>query len=971
MRHLHQDRSEPGSDDVANAYRLFLGRPPEAEYGNQWSSPADLVQHFVNSEEFHLFAAQPIVKGHFPPPDRFAGEPASEMRLWMSSFLPVSARSRGRLGQAVRWEDALRLLFSDRKFTRAVTVSDRNWSLERLAASLADQEGSHLKRRVGMFGRNGLLGGLVARWTGSGSKSATIMSSERKTGSEFSGEVADHISVDLVNRLSERTCRLGPNGYDLMKDAFSYSYYKKTNPDLTDLGIDGDELLDHYILEGVGQGRDPHPDFSTNFYLQKYSDVAQSGINPFGHYLEIGRAEGRLAKPPTLNVPDPVFQGPDGSIWQGYDDVRHAGIAGENNPSNDREALAYTTSLRGIERSQIVGKLIGLAERTGTSKPTVSIIIPCYDQWIYTAECLAAVFSSDKHSPPYEVIIVDNGSSEPFYSELGKICGLTILGNSENLGFGPACNQGAAVAAGAYLLILNNDTQIDSQFLHNMVLELEADEGVAVVVPKVLSFDGTLQEAGCVITHSGKGRFVGMGDDHRRPRYNYARDLDYGSAVALMIRSKTFFELKGFDDAYAPAYYEDVDLCMRVTELGKRIRYIPTATVAHHLSKTSNSDNSDRKMDLVTRNKQIFLDKWQRKLLDEKLRLIAFYLPQYHPIKENDRWWGKGFTEWRNVAKAKANYKDHHQPRTPAGLGYYDLRSIDSMEEQVKLAKRYGLSGFCYYYYWFNGKRLLDMPLERMLKTGRPDFPFCLCWANENWTRTWDGMNQDVLIEQDYSDENDLKVIQDISRYFESENYIKVNDKPLLLVYRVNNFPLFSRTAEVWRNYARAAGHGEIMIASVESFELSANPEDPSKFGCDISVEFPPHGMVHDQPIAIGERNPEYVGSVHDYRALASEYMRREEPGWKRIRSLLVGWDNTPRRQNASLVLEHSTPGAFQAWLQWTISRTLEQNCGEERLVFINAWNEWCEGSYLEPDNLNGHGYLQALKNARDAIGWE
>ena len=353
---------------------------------------------------------------------------------------------------------------------------------------------------------------------------------------------------------------------------------------------------------------------------------------------------------------------------------------------------------------------------------------------------------------------------------------------------------------------------------------------------------------------------------------------------------------------------------------------------------------------------------------NSKARILALYLPQFHPIPENDEWWGKGFTEWTNLSRAKPNYQGHLQPRYPADLGFYDLRLPEVMAQQADLARRYGLSGFCYYYYNFDGKRLLETPLEAMLRSGRPDFPFCLCWANENWTKRWDGHSQDVLMPQSYSEESTTVIARDLMRHLRAKNYITVNGKPLVLIYRVSDLPNPRRVIATWRNIARSEGIGDIMVASVESFELSSSPKDMSAFGCDITVEFPPHDMVQSPPLNVDRTNPEWTGAAHDYRELALNYMTRVDPGFKRIRSVLVGWDNTPRYRERSLVLEKATPGAFQAWLEWTLRRTLEQNYGEERLVFINAWNEWCEGAYLEPDAHFGHGYLQALKNALASV---
>lgn len=345
-------------------------------------------------------------------------------------------------------------------------------------------------------------------------------------------------------------------------------------------------------------------------------------------------------------------------------------------------------------------------------------------------------------------------------------------------------------------------------------------------------------------------------------------------------------------------------------------------------------------------------------------RLIAFYLPQFHPIAENDQWWGAGFTEWANVAKAQPNFEGHYQPRLPADLGYYDLRVAEVMEQQADLARRYGIQGFCYHYYWFGGRRLLEMPLERMLETGRPDFPFCLCWANENWTRRWDGQEHEVLMAQSHSDEDDEAVIRDLMRYFRRPNYIRVNGKPLFLVYRPSLFPDIRRTARRWRALCREEGIGEICLALVESFELAQDNDASKMQGFDAAVEFPPHQAP--SPIDPPGRllNPEFAGWVNDYRAIAKMYLAKPHPNYLRFRGLMPDWDNSARRQNHAHIFHHSSPEAYKAWLAGLIEQTCERCVGDERLIFINAWNEWAEGAYLEPDRRYGYAYLQATREA-------
>jgi hypothetical protein len=491
------------------------------------------------------------------------------------------------------------------------------------------------------------------------------------------------------------------------------------------------------------------------------------------------------------------------------------------------------------------------------------------------------------------------------------------------------------------------------------------------VAPKILYPDGRLQEAGARVKQDASSQLIGLFDAPELPRYNYVREVDYCSGVCLLLETGMFRELDGFDTDFAPAYCEDSDLCFRLRKLGKRIFYNPNSVIVHYLSATVKVD-SQYKQQCVIRNQQKFSEKWQEHIDDlNRIRLIAFYLPQYHPIPENDLWWGKGFTEWTNVAKARPNFVGHYQPRAPSDLGFYDLRLEEVMEQQSELAKRYGIYGFCFYYYWFSGKRLLEMPLERMLKTGKPDMPFCLCWANDNWTRRWvHGSESQILIAQQHSDEDDRAVVMDIMRYMRQPNYIRINGKPLLIVYRADLFPDMERTAQTWRDLCRKEGIGEIYLAMIESFEPFIHAIEnthPSRYGFDASVECPPHMMF--APIGLPGKllNPDYKGIVHDYREIVLGFVQREIPGYARFHAVSPGWDDTPRRPDHSNIDVYSTPGSYQAWLEAVIDLTMEQNLGDERIVFINAWNEWTEGMYLEPDQRFGHGFLEATRNALEA----
>ena len=342
-------------------------------------------------------------------------------------------------------------------------------------------------------------------------------------------------------------------------------------------------------------------------------------------------------------------------------------------------------------------------------------------------------------------------------------------------------------------------------------------------------------------------------------------------------------------------------------------------------------------------------------------KLIAFYLPQFYPTEYNDKWWGKGFTEWTFVTKAKPQFPEHLQPRLPADLGFYDLRTIDTRLEQIKLAKKYNIYGFCYYFYWFNGKRLLERPLDDLLIHKELDHNFCICWANENWSRRWDGSEDQLLMEQIYTPENDEKIFTDMLPFISDERYIKIHGSPLLIVYRVDQMPYPRETFKKWRSLAQENGIENLHISAIESFGIA----EPRQYGCDSSIEFPPHGLdiglCTEKYI---ENEDEFNGKIYDYEEVVSYALNKEMPSYKHFRGIMTNWDNTPRRGKNSHIFVNSSPEIYETWLRGLVKIT--KNCNEngEQLIFINAWNEWAEGAYLEPDQLYGKAYLEATRNA-------
>ena len=346
-------------------------------------------------------------------------------------------------------------------------------------------------------------------------------------------------------------------------------------------------------------------------------------------------------------------------------------------------------------------------------------------------------------------------------------------------------------------------------------------------------------------------------------------------------------------------------------------------------------------------------------------KTLAFYFPQYHPFEENDRFWGKGFTEWTNVAKAKPLFTSHYQPHLPVHVGYYDLRLVENMVEQAKLAKSYGVDGFAYHFYWFAGRTVMETPLQNMLRNKNVSINFCLSWANENWTRRWDGQDSDVLLQQDHSMEDSAALFDHLLQYFRDERYIKVNGAPVLIVYRPLAIPDILKTVKMWRSKMVQAGFPGIYLVAAQTFGF----KDPLEIKFDAVVEFPPHsfesGSITDKQEGLVSN---FTGNIYSYhQSVMKEYEKVAPDKYPLLLTSTMAWDNTARKGPRGDIFHEFSLRLFKRWNTFNILRTLSnrKTSPDERLIFINAWNEWAEGTHLEPDRKFGFGYLEALRQAQ------
>jgi Glycosyltransferase WbsX len=338
---------------------------------------------------------------------------------------------------------------------------------------------------------------------------------------------------------------------------------------------------------------------------------------------------------------------------------------------------------------------------------------------------------------------------------------------------------------------------------------------------------------------------------------------------------------------------------------------------------------------------------------------LAFYLPQFHPIPENDAWYGRGFTEWHNVVQARPLFRGHYQPRVPKDFGFYDLRVPEVREAQARAAKAHGIDAFCYYHYWFEGHRPLRRVVDDVLEHSSPDMPFCLAWANENWSRHWDATEHEALLTQRYSPEDDEQHGMFLLEAMSRPVYLKVDGRPVLFIYRIQAMPDPVRTLRRWRELWRAGGLDDVHIVK---FDTHGDSADPAIYGADSAAQFLPHGTADVVP-RLRPADAHEGNVIFDYEEVVQRYLDAEQPSWRRHECVLPGWDNSPRRgEGRSTLLHGGSPALYEEWLSSVYQRT-----PSDGLVLINAWNEWAEGAHLEPDVRHGDAYLKATARALGA----
>ena len=676
------------------------------------------------------------------------------------------------------------------------------------------------------------------------------------------------------------------------------------------------DALNHFISHGLKNGYDPSENFSSERYLKKYDDIANAGISPFHHYLVSGRAEYRvvLSHLESDSYSDVIEKLPDTFfLRQRIRKHRIAVVVHIFYPEIWPEISGYIENIdEGFDLyvSLIQGRSEDIKHEIKRDFPLANILIfPNHGRDVFPFTEFLRTGTLDE----YELVC--------------KIHTKRSLHRAD----------GDAWRKSLYDGILGS-----KKLVQDICAHMRTDPDVGMVIPDGYVFDT---------------EYMGSNAE---------------ALLSLMQRIELEFDI---DNLLFPAgnmFWISATIIQFLKSLNLTVRDYELesgqldGTMGHAIERFAGVACTAAAQKMITTS-QISMTP-DTVYNGENHKLIAFYLPQYHPIPENDLWWGKGFTEWRNVEKAVPSFEGHNQPRRPADLGFYDLRVDQVRVEQAEMARKFGIDAFCYYHYWFDGKMLLELPLERLIASKNPNFPFCICWANENWTRSWDGMNKDVLMPQNY----DLKLIKqyayDVEKYLSDPRYLRFDGKPVFLIYKIMDLPDPQRIIADWRKTWEKLGIGKVHIAAVRSFP-NQDKITVSDLGVDAFVDFPPHSTSPFFEPASVLTKPDFEGDIYRYQAAVEGDLARYEREDSTLihRGVMGAWDNTARRGNKAHLAYGASPVTFRSWLRRSLLQDAAKHPDQERLTFINAWNEWAEGTYLEPDQRYGIGFLEAVRSARQA----
>jgi hypothetical protein len=514
------------------------------------------------------------------------------------------------------------------------------------------------------------------------------------------------------------------------------------------------------------------------------------------------------------------------------------------------------------------------------------------------------------------------------------------------------------------MLILNDDVIAKVDLLEKL-LGLDWRTIDMIFSPVILNLDGTIQEFGSTISRRGESEWIGSGK-----KLSWIENLDYlqvdfTSAVCWLMNRSKFLETGGFSSFAGENYYEDTKFALN-PDNGFKTYIISRAQVIHFLSQSSNQGEKKLVTNEVTRH--LFRDWWQKHQVPSfrKLKVMALYLPQFYTTDYNDFWWGTGYTEWSALGNWEKQINEQPQRLVPGELGFYNLTDQSVIKRQSNLASHYGIDAFVVMTYWFNGIKLLDKPLELFLDTSLRT-EFCLFWANESWSRKWDGHENELLLKQTHDVEDSKAFIYAHREYLAHPKYVKIKGKIVIYIYRRELFTDVKANLDAMRKEALRIGLGELYLVAFESFEQSRKREDPTQQGFDAAAEYPPHG-IFPRIKHSNFRDNVFVGRTHDYNDVEKFYLERQLPNYPLIRGVMVGFDNTSRLKSKATIFQNSNYSNFERWFCSASKNSVNFGSLSDHWIIVNAWNEWSESAVLEPSIASGRDYLAAVKIVKDTL---
>lgn len=690
---------------------------------------------------------------------------------------------------------------------------------------------------------------------------------------------------------------------EMLKSGYmDVSWYLNQYLDVKQNGVDP---VWHYIHTGYLENRNPGPNFDSKFYLDTYPDVACATMNPLMHFIKHGKKEGRL-----------VMQISNRSTNNTMASIHTNGR--RNLSSNLRKRLKLKFDLAVMRRSKLFDSKHYLLNNPDVKAAGMSPVRHYYNHGWHEGRNPSAHFDTDFYLQQYSDVKASGMNPLLHYLRFGRKEGRLIS---------PKVNEKKTAT-----IKTTKSKQISTSRIGKKLIKRITSYSDLQLIKKSEYFDSQYY----LITNPDV-KTAGIDPSTHYFYHGWKEGRDPS---------------KEFDNQFYITKYHDV----RHQNINPLLHYVKFGINEGRETKKTINNSIDPNSQPTT-----YESPDSTPILSTTLpvKLIAFYLPQFHPIPENDKWWGKGFTEWTKVTRAKAYFEGHNQPNLPTDLGFYDLRIPDVMSQQIEMAKTFGIQAFCFHYYWFGGKRLLEKPLNMFLEHTEWDFEFCICWANENWTRRWDGHDKEILMEQNHSPDDDMAFIEAASVYLLDRRYIKINNKPLLIIYRPQLFQNMNETAQRWQKYFTEKHGIGLFLAMVQTF----GKFDPKEFGLDGAIEFPPHNIIPED-LTENFKCANFRGNIYNTLTyINNDNNKIANTSFTLFRGLMLNWDNTPRKGMFGNIFINNTPENYGKWLSEAIEDTISNSaCEQEKLLFINAWNEWAEGTHLEPNLKYGYAYLNETK---------